>query len=420
MNKKSILLWSFFISGIVMSSTLAVSLSPPPQPIIVYGDFEYSLGNPIVASGVVIDAKIDGVTYESTTTIQNNQYFIQVNTNDSNIAWKNGGEPGDILEFYFDGVLANETLLWPGEAATVNKIFYIHHTPAIAPIDNKTVDENTDLTFAVNATDIDDDFITYGAVVPIGSKFNTTTGVFSWIPSFEDSGIYNVTIVASDSDLETPDISETITITVNNVNRAPIINLSISDIIFDEDGTKVIDMDYYFSDPDGTALTYTITGNTNVQFDGLTNTFNAASNWFGTEATTVHASDGEAEITDVMIVNVTAVNDAPFISPVVADITTAEDTVKTVDLTANEHDVDNSDAQITWSITDVNTSVFTASIDANDVLTITPANNMNGSDIVTLALTDGSETVTQDIEVTITPVNDTPLVGSITGTVLRQ
>ncbi len=61
--------------------------------------------------------------------------------------------------------------------------------PVQAPIGNKTVNEGQLLTFTVNATDADNDTITYGTNATKGT-FNTTTGNFSWVPNYGDAGFY--------------------------------------------------------------------------------------------------------------------------------------------------------------------------------------------------------------------------------------
>ncbi|NOR85793.1 tandem-95 repeat protein [archaeon] len=413
MNKNGILV--FFIIGLFMNMALIASVSPPPQPAIIYGDFEYSLGNPTIAAGITVVAKISGITYKTITTTEDNKYFIQIPTDNTDTAEiKEGGASGDTVLFYFNDVLANETISWPGAGATISKKLYIHHMPVLGVIGDKTVDENSLLTFTVSATDTDDDVIVYSATgLPTGATIGSSNGVFSWTPSYDQSGTYDVNFAASDGDFETVDALETITITVNNVNRAPVLNNSLVDSNFDEDGTKVINMNSYFSDPDGTTPTYTISGNTEISFDSDTMTFSATADWSGMETITVTASDGQYSISDILDVTVVAVNDAPTIGPDVSDITTLEDTVKTVDLTANENDVDNNEAQLTWSVSGVDTSLFSASIDSDDVLTVTPVSNMNGVDSVTLTLSDGDKTATQDITITVTAVNDAPTISIV-------
>ena len=54
--------------------------------------------------------------------------------------------------------------------------------------------------------------------MPSGANINSSTGAFRWTPGFSDAGTYKLKVVASDGSLSD---DEQITITVNNVNRAP-------------------------------------------------------------------------------------------------------------------------------------------------------------------------------------------------------
>ncbi len=73
------------------------------------------------------------------------------------------------------------------------------------------------------------------------------------------------------------------------------------------------------------------------------------------------------------------------------------------DLSTHEFDLKDDDASLTWSIGGVDESLFTAFIDPwTDVMTITPAPGAQGSDVVTLTLTDSDGlTASQDIDVAI-------------------
>ncbi|MCK5685440.1 hypothetical protein KAJ27_15010, partial [bacterium] len=90
------------------------------------------------------------------------------------------------------------------------------------------------------------------------------------------------------------------------------------------------------------------------------------------------------------------------------EIETPEETAVVFDLSSYMTDIDNVNADLTWSIEGNTGNIFTAAI-VNDELVITPLLDMSGSLTITLILTDsdGAET-SQDITITITPVNDPP------------
>jgi len=127
--------------------------------------------------------------------------------------------------------------------------------PVLASIGNKSVAENSVLTFTVSATDTDGDTLTYSASsLPAGSSFNTSTGVFSWTPGLSQAGSYpGVRFAVTDGSLTD---SEDITITVTNTNRLPVL-AAIGDKSIAEGA--VLTFTLSASDADGDTLTYSAT-----------------------------------------------------------------------------------------------------------------------------------------------------------------
>lgn len=95
---------------------------------------------------------------------------------------------------------------------------YMHEfnrPPDLTSIGGKMVNDGQLLTFTVSASDLDSDALTYSASgLPSGAAFDTVTHVFSWTPSFSQSGNHAVTFTVSDGTLSD---TETITITVADV-----------------------------------------------------------------------------------------------------------------------------------------------------------------------------------------------------------
>ncbi len=99
-----------------------------------------------------------------------------------------------------------------------------NHTPMLDPIGNRTVNEGELIEFAVNATDVDNDVLTYSASnLPLGAAFNTSTGLFSWTPSFNQEGNYaDIEFTVTDNGTPMELDTELIMISVGNVNRPPV------------------------------------------------------------------------------------------------------------------------------------------------------------------------------------------------------
>lgn len=96
--------------------------------------------------------------------------------------------------------------------------------PVLAAIGPKSTNENQLLRFRVSGTDPDlTTPVLSAADLPLGAAFvDSSNGAasFSWTPTFFQAGSYLVKFIASDGSLAD---SELVTITVNNVNRPPVL-----------------------------------------------------------------------------------------------------------------------------------------------------------------------------------------------------
>ncbi|HOW24678.1 MAG TPA: putative Ig domain-containing protein, partial [Bacteroidales bacterium] len=105
----------------------------------------------------------------------------------------------------------------------------INDPPVLGSIGNKTVNEQVALNFTAAATDPDlpAQTLTYSldaAAIALGMTINPNTGAFSWTPSeLQGGGSYTVTITVTDNGTCNLSDSETITITVSEVNKPPVL-----------------------------------------------------------------------------------------------------------------------------------------------------------------------------------------------------
>lgn len=103
-------------------------------------------------------------------------------------------------------------------------LFMIHNRPPVlAKVGNKTVAENQKLEFKVRGDDPDGNPVFFGAhFLPEGATFNAKDSLFTWTPSFEQSGVYQGIIFSITENTQTKLFSrDTIAITVTHVNRVP-------------------------------------------------------------------------------------------------------------------------------------------------------------------------------------------------------
>ena len=75
--------------------------------------------------GTLVEAKIDGVTYATTTTVSGDygvDPLFTVPADDPDVVGKEGGEDGDIIDFYVDGVWASDYTFQSGSVTLLNLI----------------------------------------------------------------------------------------------------------------------------------------------------------------------------------------------------------------------------------------------------------------------------------------------------------
>jgi predicted RNA-binding protein with TRAM domain len=138
------------------------------------------------------------------------------------------------------------------EAITIT-VGNVNRPPVLNPIGSRTVNEGEKVEIVITATDPDGDGLTYSASnLPAGATFDPIAQKFSWTPGYDQAGSYQVTFNVSDGELSA---SETITITVNDVNRPPV--ALCKDVTAAAGSSCAADasIDNGSSDPDGDPIT---------------------------------------------------------------------------------------------------------------------------------------------------------------------
>ena len=106
---------------------------------------------------------------------------------------------------------------------TKTEILRHNNQPVLEPIADQIIDENFQYVLPLKAQDPDGDQIYFEAKnLPPGSLFDGKSGVFSWTPNFEQSGIYSGTIfTVIERTASRLSDSDTVTFKVKHVNRLP-------------------------------------------------------------------------------------------------------------------------------------------------------------------------------------------------------
>jgi len=167
---------------------------------------------------------------------------------------------------------------------------------------------------------------TFNATWYVNGTLSSTNASFNYTPGFCEAGqVYNISVIVNDSGGSISTISWNLT--VNNTNRAPVLNFSILNKTWAEDTnlTNNVTLNGSFSDPDTIEctdainrdnLTYSATGNLSINLvidQNTTNvTFYPTQNFFGNETVYFTVSDGTATtLSNPLNLSVTNVNDPP-------------------------------------------------------------------------------------------------------------
>jgi len=311
----------------------------------------------------------------------------------------------------------------------------VNDAPVVAvAIADQSSAEDTAWSYQVPAgtfSDVDGDTLTYSASLGDGSAlpgwltFTAATQTFSGTPPLNVAGDISLTVTASDGSLSAS-YTFVLTVTANNTapNDAPVVDFPLSTQTTDEDTAWSFAIEpATFSDPNGDPLTYSATlGNgsalpTWLTFTADTQTFSGTppADFTGSLSLKVTATDGNLAVSSMFDLIVTPVNDAPAVAVAIADQSSAEDTAWSYQVAASAFSDAESDA-LTYSATLGDGSVLPDWLRFDAVTRTfsgTPPLNFAGSLSLTVTASDGVLSGSDTFVLTVTPVNDAPVVASI-------
>ncbi|WP_455342398.1 tandem-95 repeat protein, partial [Vibrio astriarenae] len=291
-----------------------------------------------------------------------------------------------------------------------------------------TVEEDGTLTFTdadllAGATDIDGDDLSVESVSYSGTDGILTdngNGTYSFAPNENFNGDVEFTFDVSDG---TDTVTANIDVSVTPVDDAPTVEGNLSYTV-NEDGEITLSQEQLLSnvsDVEGdnlTASNLSVDGNAEVTVnDDGSFTITPDADWNGDIDISFDVSDGENIVASSADLTVNPVNDLP--QPQDQEFTVQEDGILTF-----------TDAHLLQGATDIegdNLTVEGISYEGTDgILTdngngtysFAPNENFNGDVEFTFDVSDGTDTVTANIDVSVTPVDDAPTVeGNLSYTV---
>ncbi len=279
----------------------------------------------------------------------------------------------------------------------------------------------TDADLLSGATDIEGDNLTVEGVSYDGSDgilIDNGNGTYTFAPNENFNGDVNFSFDVSDG---TDTVSANIDVSVTPVDDAPVSgNLAYS---VDEDGSIRLSQEQLLSqasDVEGDALTasnLSVDGNATVtQNDDGSFTITPDADFNGDIDISFDISDGTNTVQATADLTVNPINDLPV--PQDQQFSVEEDGTlqfTDADLLAGATDIEGDDLSVTGISYEGTDGVLTDNGDGT--YSFAPNENFNGDVNFSFDVSDGTDTVSANVDVSVTPVNDPPVAGSTSYTV---
>jgi hypothetical protein len=250
---------------------------------------------------------------------------------------------------------------------------------------------------------------------------DNATGAVTITPTKDWSGTEKVLFKATDK--RGAAAFAELNITVTPVNDQPALARVLPDIVMDEDAVDgSLNLSNYFTDPDlpyGDVLSFSFRSNGSVAVSIAANgtvTLAPFRDWSGAQNATFVAKDkASIENSDTLEVTVRPMPDSPVVVASTHSLAVDEDTVLNVSLAQRFSDPDLPYGDVLAYSTSGFPPAFTLKLDAaTGVLELTPPKDFNGAANGTFTATDKTNrAVSENVTVTVKPVNDPPEVVSV-------
>ncbi|MCK5125998.1 MAG: hypothetical protein KAR42_07065 [candidate division Zixibacteria bacterium] len=397
-------------------------------------------GDAPVVTDITDQTIAEGATF---TTITLDDFVSDVDNTDAEMTWSYSGNTELTVSIDVNRIATitipsvdwngNETITFratdPGalfaEDAATFTVTAVNDAPIMTDILDQTIAEGAsfttfDLDDFVSDVDNTDAELTwsYTGNTELTVSIDVNNVVTIGIPTVDWNGNETITFRATDPGTEFAEDAATFTVTA--VNDAPIMTDILDQTIAEGASFTTFDLDDFVSDVDNTdaEMTWSYTGNTeltvSIDVNNIATIGIPTVDWNGNETITFRATDPGTEFAeDAATFTVTAEGDAPVVTDI-TDQTIAEGaTFTTITLDDFVSDVDNTDAEMTWSYT--GNTELTVSIDVNRIATITiPSVDWNGNETITFRATDPGALFAEDAAIfTVTAVNDAPIMTDI-------
>jgi hypothetical protein len=349
-----------------------------------------------VAEAPILISQIPNQSWNQDTNLTNainlSQYFADVDKRTISFTINSTGVNHNITIWVTNGIVSFTTLPgWSGvdwvvfkannTAGLSNlsnnitlKVNYVNYPPILTTIGNVSANETSLITILANATDKNNDAITYTIN---DSKFtNNGNGNFSWQTNYGNAGNYSFLISASDGNMTD---TQEVFVYLNDLDRAPIFT-EIPNITINESSNATITLEA--TDQDNDTLTFYVASENISKVDcsinGSSLLLVPVIYWNGNTSCSIIVSDGKINVTKIANIEVLNVNNAPITQPI-ANITSFEKQFITILLQASDDDTlnlnytindsrftNNGNGNFSWQTNYGNAGVYELLVTASD------------------------------------------------------
>ncbi|OUR88395.1 hypothetical protein A9Q81_23950, partial [Gammaproteobacteria bacterium 42_54_T18] len=275
--------------------------------------------------------------------------------------------------------------------------------PVLTAIADQTVLENTNAIISLDASDADNDALTF-SVTGLPSFVTLSGSEITVTPNYDAAGAYGPITVSVTDGIDTD--STTFALTITNNNQSPEITSIPVTIIAEGQSYQynVVAMDN-----DGDVLTYSLgVAPTGMSVNPLSGVVAWEPNFTssGAELVIVNVTDGQQSVQQSYTITINNTNQAPVINS--APITSAtENMVYQYTVVASDADGDALDYQLTAPLPGM-------LINTSGEISWIPTFTQSGDHTATVTASDGVLTATQSFVITVVNTNQPPVLTAIT------
>ena len=296
---------------------------------------------------------------------------------------------------YTATVAVNDGAKYVTQLITVN-VNDVNESPVFTSVAAFSAAENQQAIGMVAATDPEGGIITFSVS---GSDLSITpAGVLAFVsaPDYEAKSSYTATVTASDGVNTT---AQTISVNVNDVNETPIFS---SGSTFSANENQISVGTVTASDPEGDKLSFSVSGSDLSITSVGALTFNTAPDYEASTSytATVTVSDGTSSARQLVSVSITDIDDvAPELTSL-ATFSAAENQTTIGTVAATDADSDNASIRFTVSESDLEIDAVSGVLRFQAA----PDYETKSSYIATVTATDGANSTTQVVTISITDI----------------